>query len=100
VFGASDKAGRVVPNKVFQCAASGRAVVTAATPAVTNAFGDALVTVPVADATALADALRELRGPKRVAVAGRARETYEQHYSEAALATQLGDILLQTIEPA
>ena len=62
VFGTSDKAARVVPNKVFQCAAAGRAVVTAATPAMTGAFGDAFVTVPVGDPTALADAVRELRG--------------------------------------
>ena len=100
VFGASDKAARVVPNKVFQCAASGRAVVTAATPAVTNAFGDALVTVPVGDAEALAGALRDLRGPRRLAVAGRARAMFEARYSEAALATQLGEILTHTIEPA
>lgn len=100
VFGTSDKAARVVPNKVFQGAAAGRAIVTAATPAVINAFGDALVTVPVGDATALADAIRALRGPARLAVAERARATYEQHYSEAALADQLGAILATLIEPA
>ncbi len=93
VFGTSEKAARVVPNKVFQCAAAGRAVVTAATPAVNNAFGDALVTVPVGDPQALADAIRKLRGPGRVAIAKRARETFEQHYSEAALADQLAAIL-------
>jgi glycosyltransferase involved in cell wall biosynthesis len=100
VFGESDKAARVVPNKVFQCAASGRAIVTAATPAVMNAFGDALVTVPAGDAEALAAALRELRGPRRLAVAQRARAKFVEHYSEAALAAQLNEILLDTIEPA
>jgi len=93
VFGTSDKAARVVPNKVFQCAASGRAVITAATPAVINAFGDALVTVPVGDPTALADAVRALRGPMRHTMAERARVRFEQRYSEAALAHSLADIL-------
>ena len=58
------------PTRCSSARPSGRAVVTAATPAVINAFGDALVTVPVGDPTALADAVRELRGPKRLAVAG------------------------------
>ena len=97
VFGTSDKAARVVPNKVFQCAAAGRAVITAATPAVINAFGDALVTVPVGDLSALAAAIRDLRGPERLAVAARARATFEQRYSEAALADDLGDILAATL---
>jgi glycosyltransferase involved in cell wall biosynthesis len=99
VFGTSDKAARVVPNKVFQCAAAGRAVVTAATPAVQRAFGDALVTVPVGDHEALADALRDLRGPKRLAVAARARTVFDQRYSEAALADDLALILSSVIHP-
>jgi len=97
VFGTSEKAARVVPNKVFQCAAAGRAVITAATPAVINAFGDALVTVPVGDPEALAAAIRKLRGPERVATAARARATFEQHYSEAALADELAAILAPLI---
>ena len=93
VFGTSDKAARVVPNKVFQCAAAGRALVTAATPAIETAFGDALVTVPVGDAHALADAIRTLRGPARLEAAARARAVFVERYSEAALADDLGRIL-------
>ena len=93
VFGTSDKAARVVPNKVFQCAAAGRAIITAATPAIETAFGDALVTVPVGDEHALADAIRELRGPARVQVAARARAVFGERFSEAALATDLDRIL-------
>ena len=62
---------RVVPNKVFQCAAAGRPIVTAATPAIETAFGDALVTVPVGDPAALATAIRDLRGPARLEAAAR-----------------------------
>jgi glycosyltransferase involved in cell wall biosynthesis len=93
VFGTSDKAARVVPNKVFQCAASGRAIVTAATAGVINAFGDALVTVPAGDPIALAAAVRDLRGPMRLTIAKRARAVFEQRYSEVALADSLAEIL-------
>jgi glycosyltransferase involved in cell wall biosynthesis len=93
VFGTSDKAGRVVPNKVFQCAAAGRAIITAATPAIETAFGDALLTVPVGDEHALADAIRDLRGPARVQAAARARAVFVERFSEAALARDLDGIL-------
>lgn len=62
IFGTSDKARRVVPNKVFQAMAVGRPIVTADTPAireVLRADEDALL-VPAADPDALAEALRRL----------------------------------------
>ena len=93
VFGTSDKAARVVPNKVFQCAAAGRAIITAATPAIETAFGDALVTVPVGDERALADAVRALHGPARVEAGARARAVFAARFSEAALAIDLDRIL-------
>jgi glycosyltransferase involved in cell wall biosynthesis len=93
VFGTSDKAARVVPNKVFQCAAAGRPIITAATPAIQTAFGDALVTVPVGDEQALADAVRRMRGPARLEAGARARAVFVERFSEAALAKDLGLIL-------
>jgi len=97
VFGTSDKAARVVPNKVFQCAAAGRPIVTAATPAIDTAFGDALVTVPVGDERALAAAIRKLRGPARLEAAAHARAVFVERFSEAALAEDLDRILASAI---
>jgi glycosyltransferase involved in cell wall biosynthesis len=99
VFGTTDKAARVVPNKVFQCAAAGRAIITAETPANRTAFGDALTTVPVGDAPALAAAIGALRGPARLAAAARARETFVARFSDAALARDLGRSLAAILRP-
>ncbi len=93
VFGTSDKAGRVVANKVFQCAAAGRAVITADTPAVARAFGDALVTVPVGDPAALADAIRRLRGSARLDAATRGQRAFAERFSDERLAPALRAIL-------
>lgn len=62
VFGTSEKAGRVVPNKVFQGAAAGCAVVTSDTVPQREALGPAGVFVPPGDPEALAAALRDLAG--------------------------------------
>ena len=79
IFGASEKARRVVPNKVFQAMAVGRPIVTADTPAIREVLTherDALL-VPAADPNALADALRRLAGDealrRRLGEAARAR---------------------------
>lgn len=60
IFGTTEKAQRVVPNKVFQGAAAGCAVVTSDTPPQRRALGDAGVYVPSGDPEALAAALRAL----------------------------------------
>jgi glycosyltransferase involved in cell wall biosynthesis len=78
IFGASPKAQMVIPTKVYQAAASGRAVVGAATPARRGIFTPEpdVVAVPAADPAALAAALRRLRdapelAPRLGAAAGR-----------------------------
>jgi glycosyltransferase involved in cell wall biosynthesis len=60
IFGTGDKARRVVPNKVFQGAAAGCAIVTSDTPPQRRALGEAAVLVPPGDPEALAAALRRL----------------------------------------
>lgn len=61
-FGVTDKAARVVPHKVYQGAAAGRAVVTGDTPALREVFTPRIHvwTVPRGDAAALAQALATL----------------------------------------
>ncbi|MFG2525382.1 glycosyltransferase [Streptomyces sp. NPDC048527] len=57
IFGTGPKALRVVPNKVFQGAAAGCAVVTSDTAPQRREFGDAALLVPPGDPKALAEAL-------------------------------------------
>ncbi len=60
IFGTSDKALRVVPNKVYQGAAAGCAVVTSDTAPQRAMLGDAAIYVEPGNAEALADALAGL----------------------------------------
>ena len=67
IFGANPKGLRVTPNKVFQGAAAGCAIVTSDSEPQRASLGEAAVFVPPGDARALAAALRELAtDPARV----------------------------------
>ena len=57
IFGTGAKSSRVIPNKVFQCIAMGKAVITADTPAIRNHIGHAVATVPAGDPQALSQAI-------------------------------------------
>jgi glycosyltransferase involved in cell wall biosynthesis len=102
IFGTSDKAGRVVPNKLFECLAVGRPVLTADTPAIRGAFSGEVETVPPGDPEALAAKIENLlASPTRLAelaAAGRAR--FERDYSEAALARRLRGYVDELLSPA
>ncbi|WP_433061514.1 glycosyltransferase [Dactylosporangium sp. CS-033363] len=64
IFGTGPKAARVVPNKVFQGAAAGCAIVTSGTGPQRRALGDAAVFVPPGDPDALAATLLWLAGDR------------------------------------
>jgi glycosyltransferase involved in cell wall biosynthesis len=88
IFGTSSKAGRVIPNKVFQALACGAPVVTADTPAARELLvdGESALLVPPGDPEALAEALGRLADARlaaRIAAGGRA--AYEEHASEEVL---------------
>src|SRR5882757_5179044 len=82
IFGTGDKARRVVPNKVFQGAAAGCAIVTSDTAPQRRMLGGAAVFVPPGDPVALASALRDLAADRdrlealRAAAATRADEAF------------------------
>ncbi len=84
VFGTSSKALRVVPNKVYESAAAGCAIVTSDTPPQRSMLADDAVLTPPGDASALAAALTELAAsPARLAQA-RARATARAESFRAA----------------
>ena len=60
----------MVPNKVFQGAAAGCAVVTSDTAPQRRVLGDAAVLVPPGDPAALAEALRSLAADRLAAGGG------------------------------
>jgi glycosyltransferase involved in cell wall biosynthesis len=70
IFGTSDKAARVIPNKMFQIMAAGKTVITRASPAVDSIaarYPEAVITVPPGNGAALAEAVRKaLREPEKL----------------------------------
>ena len=60
IFGTGPKASRVVPNKVFQGAAAGTAIITSDTPPQRQELADAAIYVPAGDPLVLAAELRKL----------------------------------------
>ncbi len=98
IFGDSPKALRVVPNKVYQGAAAGCAIVTSDTNPQRRALGDAAIFVQPADPEALAETLRDLaRRPAelaayREAAFAWAKDTFRPAIVAAPLFKRLGDM--------
>jgi len=108
IFGTGDKALRVVPNKVFQGAAVGCAIVTSDTAPQRRALGDAALLVPPGDPGALAAALLRLADDRADLARLRhraytlARQRFAPEQIAAPLAARLapgGSLDLQEEEP-
>jgi len=97
IFGTSRKAGSVVPNKVVQCAAMAKPMITRDSTAVRRYFddGDNVRLVPAANAEALAKAVDDLRSnaDARARLGRAARKVFERRFSADALRPKLRDIL-------
>jgi glycosyltransferase involved in cell wall biosynthesis len=91
IFGTGDKAQRVVPNKVFQGAAAGCAIVTSDTPPQRRAVGDAAILVPPGDPEALATALLRLADDRAelARLRGRAHELAVQQFAPEQIVAPL-----------
>lgn len=101
IFGDTAKAARVIPNKVYECMAVGRPVITGDSPAARELLRhehDVLL-CKMADGDALAEGLRRLRDVPELAsaVAQRGRDTFLSHASPAVLGRQLRDLIEQKL---
>jgi glycosyltransferase involved in cell wall biosynthesis len=90
IFGTTPKAGRVIPNKVYQSLACGRPVVTRASnaypAALRHAADTGLVWTEAGDAQSLADAVARLaEQPERLGTLGEAAAQSSQRYFSAGI---------------
>jgi glycosyltransferase involved in cell wall biosynthesis len=92
IFGDTAKAGRVVPNKVYQALACGKPVVTRNGPTAEALLrdGENALLVPPADPTALADAVERLIDPAaRRRLGEAAAAAFQREAGREALAAQI-----------
>ena len=99
IFGSSDKAKRVIPNKVFDALAMKKPIITADTPAIREVLRNkknVLLCEP-ANPYALADAILELKYDcelrRRIAVSG--YRTYINNFTPEILGAKLKEILYE-----
>lgn len=103
VFGATPKAGRVIPNKVFQSLACARPVITRLAPAypeaVINQQDSGITWVEAGDAPALAAKVAELawQSDRLPQLGALARKTYERYFSQTHIARQLQEALSEDV---
>ena len=99
IFGATAKASRVVPNKVYQALACGRPVVTMASPAYPAELREqrdcGILWVPPANPAALAKAVAQCAENKAQlpALGAAARASYERYFSMARVRSALVEAL-------
>ncbi len=97
VFGAGAKASRVIPNKVYQALACGRAVVTMNSAAYPEALrqqeNSGITWVPANDAQALHDKLLALLTQDTQQQGENARETYLRWFSNSVVSHELRKII-------
>ena len=102
IFGTSDKALRVIPNKAFQALACGTPLLTADTPAARELLvhEQSALLVPPADPTALVDALLRLAGDPELAnrLGASGRAVYEAQASEQVLGMRWRAVLERAVK--
>ncbi|HEY6835422.1 MAG TPA: glycosyltransferase [Gaiellaceae bacterium] len=99
IFGTTDKAQRVIPNKAFQALACGTPLITADTPAARELLvdGESALLVPPGEPNALSAALRLLAADPALArkLSEGGHAAYREHASEEVLGRRWLGILEQ-----
>lgn len=99
IFGKSDKAGRVIPNKVYECLAMRKAVITGDTPSVRELFQNRkdLLLCERANAQAIADSIIKLKNDRtlRIKISEGGYKSFKSKCSTKILCKGLKDALLR-----
>lgn len=97
IFGDTDKARRIIPNKVFQSMAMRKPVLTGDSLAIREIFTDGvhLSLCPMSDANSLAEAILRLRDdkPLRVMIAEGGYHLIKERFVPAVLGKEMKDFL-------
>ncbi len=105
IFGATKKAGRVIPNKVYQALACGRPLITRTAPAYPDSFKNngtlGIGWVKAGNPQLLANEVaRLLSDSESLAEMGsQARQTYETYFSMTSISTALFNAIAPLILP-
>lgn len=103
IFGDTPKAGRVIPNKVYQALASARPLVTREAPAypkgLLSEIGNGISWVPPSDAMALASAVAKLVAERESLSekGAAARRVSERWFSVGSIRESLGRLLQEMV---
>lgn len=101
IFGTSDKARRVIPNKAYHALACGAPLITADTPAARELLSDGenALLVPPGDPSALAEAMRRVAADPELArtLSRSGREVYEARASEEVLGARWRSLLKELV---
>jgi glycosyltransferase involved in cell wall biosynthesis len=92
IFDSGPKAGRVIPNKVFQAMAAGAPIITRDSSAIRRVLEDNVSgqLTPPADPDALAEAIRRMRDAEfRAALGAGARAAFERFGSDDSLRVEI-----------
>jgi len=94
IFGITDKASRVIPNKVFEALACGRPIITLDSPAIRELLNDGenVVLCRAGDDQSLKEAILKLKSldlSKRELIGQNARKLYEEKLTPTKIVEQL-----------
>ena len=101
IFGDSDKAARVIPNKVFQILSVGKPLITRDSPAIRELLSgdeDGVYLVPPRDPTAILQAIERYRA-ERTGLPEPLHRDLVERFSPTAIARALEGTLLQMLAP-
>ena len=99
IFGTTDKAKRVIPNKVFMAVAMARPVITGDSTAIREAFTDRenILLCKMGDPRSIRDAVKLLKKNARLRarIAGGGYDLFRREFAASMIASKVKDIALQ-----